>query len=144
VTRQQLRQRYEKLDCTRQLGNLASTLARIASCATDPRHDSLVTDLLREAALFIEWSAPQVPTTLLPDLAAMQRELMAWRRGWPFERARPVMTLYARNASDRLLRMAGLVPTSQASATALREQQQPYGNMEMREPRSTPPGKEHQ
>jgi hypothetical protein len=144
VTRQQLRQRYEKLDCTRQLGNLASTLARISSCATDPSHDSLVTDLLREAALFIEWSAPQVPTTLLPDLAAMQRELMAWRRGWPFERARPVMTLYARNASNRLLRMAGLAPATQTSATALREQQQSYGNKEMRDSRPTPPDKEQQ
>jgi hypothetical protein len=109
VNSQQLRQRYERLDWPQQLGNLASTLARISSRATDSRHDALVADLLREAAVFIEWSAPHVSATLLADLAAMQRELLAWRRVWPLEPIRPLVALYTRNASDRLLGMAGLI-----------------------------------
>jgi hypothetical protein len=109
VSSQRLHQRYERLDWSQQLGNLASTLARIASRATDSRHDALVADLLREAAVFIEWSAPHVSATLLVDLAAMQRELLAWRRVWPLEPIRPLVALYARNASDRLLGMAGLM-----------------------------------
>lgn len=133
MNRRQLRQRYEQLDWRQQLGNLASTLARISSRATDPRHDSLVADLLREAALFIEWAAPHISTNLLADLAAMQRELLTWHRVWPLDQARPVMALYARHASDRLLRMAGLVPPPQIPTTVLREQQATYGSAEKRE-----------
>ena len=112
MNREKLRWRYEQLDWTQQLGNLASTLARVASRASDSRHDGLVSDLLREAALFIEWSAPHVPSTLLADMAALQHEVLAWRRVWPLDALRPLIALYTRNVSDRLLRLAGLVPQS--------------------------------
>jgi hypothetical protein len=107
---QQLRERYQQLDRPQQLGNLASTLARVSSRAPFAQYDALIGDLLREAALFIEWSAPHVPVNLLADLAAMQRELLAWRRIWLLDPARPLLGLYARNSSDRLLRVAGLAP----------------------------------
>ena len=110
MNKQRLRQRYEQLDWPQQLGNLASTLARVASRAPHPQYDGLVADLLREAALFTEWSAPRVPATLLADLAATQRELLAWRRVWPLDQLRPLVALHARNTSDRMLRMAGLAP----------------------------------
>ena len=110
MERQQLRERYQQLDWPQQLGNLASTLARVSSRAPASQYDALVGDLLREAALFIEWSAPHVPANLLTDLAAMQRELLAWRRVWPLDQARPLLGLYTRHTSDRLLRVAGLVP----------------------------------
>jgi hypothetical protein len=109
VERQTLRERYEQLDWPQQLGNLASTLARISSCAPSPQYDALVSDLLREAALFIEWSAPFVPHPLLLDLAPIQRELLTWKRIWPLDTLRPVLALHARNTSDRLLRLANLV-----------------------------------
>lgn len=103
-----LRQRIERMDWPRQLGNLASTMARIASRASSPQYDSLVTDSLREAALLIEWSARTVPPACLTELAALQRELRAWRKVWPVEAARGFLALYSRNRSDRLLEMAGL------------------------------------
>jgi hypothetical protein len=109
VERQQLRKRYEQLDWPQQLGNLASTLARISSRSSSPNYDTLVSDLLREAALFIEWSAPHVPQPILLDLAPIQRELVAWRRIWPLDTLRPLLSLHARNTSDRLLRLANLV-----------------------------------
>ena len=89
--------------------HLASTLARIATRAPTPQYDALVSDLLREAALFVEWSAPHVPPSLLLDLASLQRELLAWRRVWPLEDARALLALQARHTSDRLLRSVRLV-----------------------------------
>jgi hypothetical protein len=103
-----LQARFEKLDWQKQLGNLASTLARVASRASLPAHDHLVIDLLQEAALFIEWGVPRIPSTFLLELAAMQKEILAWKRVWPLEAARPLLALYARNRSDRLLEMAEL------------------------------------
>jgi hypothetical protein len=111
LDQQLLRERYEKLDWPRQLGNLAFTLARISSRASASQYDDLTKNLLREAALFIEWSAPHTPSELLPDWAAMQRKVLAWQRAWPLDSARPLLALHARNASDRMLRLAGLKVT---------------------------------
>jgi hypothetical protein len=66
-----------------------------------------VSNLLREAALLIEWSAPGVPPALWLELAPLQREMLAWRRIWPQEVLRPLLALQARHISDRLLRLAG-------------------------------------
>ena len=105
----EFRERFQRMEWQRQLGNLASTMARIAAGAPLPQRDPLVADLLREAALFIEWTAPKVPQDFLVELAALQREVLAWRKAWPIEGARPLLALEARNRSDRLLQMAGLV-----------------------------------
>lgn len=107
--KQTLRERYASLDWSQQMGNLASTLARISSRAASAQYDALVRDLLREAALFVEWSATKAPPEMLPDLASLQRECLAWQKIWPQDASRSLLSLYARNASDRLLRMAGLM-----------------------------------
>ena len=104
----QLRERYQQLAWPQQIGNLASTLARISSRASSPTYDDLVSNLLREAALFIEWSAPHVPEVLLLDLAPLQREMLAWRRIWPEDRLRSLLSMQARHISDRLLRSVNL------------------------------------
>ncbi len=101
--------RFTQLTWQQQLGNLASTLARISSQATSPESDKLVTASLREAALLIEWSAPNVPPDFLLELAAMQREVLAWHRCWPLDDARSLLSLHSRNQSDRLLQIAGLL-----------------------------------
>jgi hypothetical protein len=106
---QPLQERYEEMDWKLQLGNLASTLARISTRVPSPEHDALVVNLLQEAALFIEWSAPHVPKAFLLELASLQKELLAWGQVWPLAPARALLSLYARNRSNRLLQMAGLV-----------------------------------
>ncbi len=106
---QNLRERFEKMDWPQALGNLASTLARLSSRADSSQYDALVADLLREAACIIEWSAPKTPAIFWLELAAMQRELLAWQRVWPVNSARALLTLHARNQSNRLLQMAGLI-----------------------------------
>jgi len=111
VNRPTLYERYRQMDWSQQLGNLASTLARISTRAASPQYDALVADLLREAALFIEWSAKGVPQSLLLDLAPLQREFLLWRRLWPQDALRPLLALQARHMSDRLLRLAQLTPS---------------------------------
>jgi len=101
------RERFQKMAWQKQLGNLASTLGRVSTSATHAERDDMVTMGLREAAYFIEWSAPQVPKKYWLELTAMQREILAWRRVWPLEGARPLLALHARNQSDRLLHLAG-------------------------------------
>jgi hypothetical protein len=108
MTQQSLRERYQQFEWPQQIGNLASTLAHISARATSPNHDKLVSTLLREAALFIEWSAPYVPAPLLLDLSPLQREILAWRRIWPQDTLRPLLSLQTRHMSDRLLRLANL------------------------------------
>jgi len=108
MAQQQLRERFQQFEWPQQIGNLASTLARISARSSSPSHDQLVSKLLREAALFIEWSAPHVPEPLLLDLSPLQRELLAWQRIWPQDALRPLLSLQARHISDRLLRSANL------------------------------------
>jgi hypothetical protein len=104
-----LQERFENLDWRQQLGNLASTLARISTRASHPKYDDLVASLLQEAALFVEWGAPHVPESFLLELATTQMEILAWKRAWPLADARPLLALFARNRSDRLLQMAGFL-----------------------------------
>lgn len=106
MERLSLQERYQQLPPKQQLGNLASTLARISSRSTSAKYDALVSDLLREAAVFIEWSAPHMPAALLLDLAPLQREMLAWRRIWPQDSVRPLLALQARHISNHLLRLA--------------------------------------
>jgi len=101
--------RYTQLTWQQQLGNLASALARISSQATSAESDELVVASLREAAYLIEWSAPKSPADFLLELAAMQREVLAWHRCWPLDEARALLSLHTRNQADRLLQMAGLL-----------------------------------
>ncbi len=102
------RKRHTQLTWQQQLRNLASTLARISTQATSPDSDKLVIHALREAALLIEWSASKVPFDCLPELAAMQREVLVWHDCWPLDDARSTLVLYTRNQADRLLQMASL------------------------------------
>ncbi|MFB2898276.1 hypothetical protein ACE1CI_35615 [Aerosakkonemataceae cyanobacterium BLCC-F50] len=109
MERQKLYKRFITLDWQQQLGNLASTLATLSQQSTNPKQDTLTIHLLREAALMIEWSASNVPQEFLLELAGMQRELLAWKKDFPIESARNILSLYARNQSDRLLQMSGLL-----------------------------------
>ncbi|RME50718.1 MAG: hypothetical protein D6796_02400 [Caldilineae bacterium] len=109
ITPPLLQDRFQQLDWPHQLGNLASTMAHIASNANSPEYDSLTADLLREAALLIEWSAPHVPAPFQLELANMQRELLAWHRLWPLDAARPLLAMQSRGHADRLLQIAGFI-----------------------------------
>lgn len=116
MERQALYERFKVLDWQHQLGNLASTLATVSAQSTIPSQDKLTSHLMREAALMIEWCAANAPENFLLELAAMQRELLAWKRVFPIEGVRNLLALHTRNQSDRILQMAGLLPDVDLSA----------------------------
>jgi len=105
-----LRVRYSQLSWQQRLSNLASTLARAATAAGNPRTAASVPDLLREGMWVIEWSKDDTPIETLAELAPMQRELGLLRRAWEqnSEVARPLLTFRARAMSDRVLVLTGL------------------------------------
>jgi Uma2 family endonuclease len=105
----QLQTRYLQDDWHRQLGNLASSLGRVGARAQSSENDSAVADLLREAALFIEWSAPQAPQDVVCELAPLQRELVLWRNIWPADATRRLLAFRARAMSDHILELSGLL-----------------------------------
>ena len=107
---ERLRIRYSQLAWQQRLGNLASTLARTATAAGNPRTAASVPDLVREGMCVIEWSKDDTPLEALTELAPMQRELGLLRRAWEqnSEVARPLLTFRARVMSDRVLALAGL------------------------------------
>jgi hypothetical protein len=107
MDRDKLRKRYLQDEWPRQVGNLASTLARLSSRANDARYDKIVGNLLHEGTLLMEWCAPNVPLDLAADLAMMQRELVLWRRIWPADVARSLLAFRTREMADRLLEAAG-------------------------------------
>lgn len=109
MSRSRLRERYLKDEWPRQMGNLASTLARLSSRTQDTRFDHIVADLLRESALLMEWSAPCVPLELATEMAKMQRELVLWHRVWPSDTARTLLSFRARAMADLLLESAGFI-----------------------------------
>ena len=107
MDREKLRTRYLQDEWPRQVGNLASTLARLGSRTGDARYDQFVASLLHEGTLLMEWCAPNVPLDIATDLATMQRELVLWRRIWPNDAARSLLAFRAREMADRLLEAAG-------------------------------------
>ncbi|MEE3719600.1 hypothetical protein V2H45_22930 [Tumidithrix elongata RA019] len=108
MERQSFYESFKTLGWQQQLGNIASTLSNISRYAISPTYDELTKLSLREAALAIDWCAPNVPQELLIDLAAMHRELLAWWQVFPVE-PRSLLVLHTRHQSDRILIMAGLM-----------------------------------
>jgi hypothetical protein len=108
---QRLQARYARLDWRQRLGNLASTLARAATTADNPRTAASVPDLLREGMWVIEWSREDTPLETLAELAWIQRELGLLRRAWERDQQtmRPLLAFRARALSDRVLALSGLM-----------------------------------
>lgn len=104
-----LYERFKTLDWQQQLGNLASTLATISTQSIIPEQDKLTSHLLREAALMIEWCAVGVPVDFQLELTAIQKECLAWKRSFPIEPARNLLSIHARHQSERVLQMTGLL-----------------------------------
>ncbi len=108
-----LRDRYLRDDWPRRLGNLASTLARIATATGNPNTLATVPPSLRESMLMIEWNLGRAPSEILIELAPMQAELRSWWRGWeavtPSPALRTLLSRRARQMSDRVLELSGLL-----------------------------------
>lgn len=107
----QTRERFLRYPWAVRMGHLASNLARISNLARQPGTDRLVSDLLRESAWFVEWTALQAPVETAIELADVGRELCLWRRVQPLSPARQVLSFRARALSGRVLELSGLLKT---------------------------------
>ncbi|MBR8832731.1 MAG: hypothetical protein DSM106950_01475 [Stigonema ocellatum SAG 48.90 = DSM 106950] len=97
---------------------LAANLARIKSFLDDPAHGDLVVSLVKESKFFIEWTAPSMDIDQAAELVDLQRLLSRWQRHWSQictdTEARNQVTLVAKQASERVLSMSGLLSQSAA------------------------------
>jgi hypothetical protein len=100
-----MRDRYLRNNRSIRMGNLASSLLRLSDWVRMKHKDEAIIDLMREIAWFMEWNGDIAST----ELADMQREVCRWRRVWPVEQAHGVLAFRARQMSDRVLELSGLV-----------------------------------
>ena len=108
-----IRRRYLRDDPSIRLGGLAANLARIRSFSDREEHEDVVGRMVRESALFIEWTARDVAAEHVGQLAELQRQLVRWSLDWHAiwadpERRREI----ARDATEwsgRVLEFSGLM-----------------------------------
>ncbi len=103
-----IRQRYLRDPLPVRLGGLAADLARIATCAVEPRDRAALMSLLEESKWFAEWAAPDAPIEIQEVLAALQIEVACWQRRWMKGNPKPSMSARAQEWADQFLALAGL------------------------------------
>jgi len=106
-----LRDRYLRDSPPVRLGGLAADLARLASCAGHPQNREVVASLLEEGKHFAEWAAPEAPLETQAVLADIQVALAVWQRRWLSGAPAATMRTEAKQRSEELLALAGLVRT---------------------------------
>jgi hypothetical protein len=113
------RERYLRENLPHQLGELAANLARIASFCGNDLNNEAVFSLIEESKFFIEWTA--IATGI--DQAAVLVELQVllacwqldWKNTWTDGAKRGMVAGQAKEWSDRILAMSGLLSESVAS-----------------------------
>jgi hypothetical protein len=108
-----IRTRYMRDPLPVRMGGLAADLARIASFSKNPANLAPVADLIREAAHFVEWCAPESDLESQITLLELQRHLAHWRMRLPqrfLDQAwRAQVIAEAGQWSQRVLGMSGLL-----------------------------------
>lgn len=111
--RDKLRERFLRDPLPRRLGGLAATFGRISSSARnsiDPNH---VANLLDEAKHLIEWTAADTEPETAAELVQMQTLLTLWQKAWTEAsqnpQQRPLISVQAKNWSDKAVDFSGLV-----------------------------------
>ena len=64
---------------------------------------------MSEIAWFLEWNGDLASA----ELAWMQREICRWRRVWPIEQARNILSLRALQMSNRVLELSRILAQTQ-------------------------------
>jgi len=108
-----IRARYMDDPLPVRLGGLAADLARIASFSQNPANLAPVADLMREAAHFVEWCAPESELESQVTLLELHRHLARWRmrlsQRFPDQKWRSQVIAEAQQWSQRVLEMSGLL-----------------------------------
>lgn len=74
-----MRTRYLRDPLPMRLGNLASSLARLATCVEHSRSWNSVAGILDESLQFIQWTMPAAAPEPQVLLADVQKELIRWK-----------------------------------------------------------------
>ncbi len=97
----------------RQLGALAATLGRISSSAEKVTRSKLIIVMLDECLRFIEWTIPNQTESTINELQTFGVMLKLWRDSWEHaqvdEHLRALLSVQAKQWSDRALELSGLL-----------------------------------
>jgi len=100
-----MRDRFLQDEGSIRLGHLASNLLRLSQWVLSGEKEERVIELMREIAWMMEWSGDLA----IKEIVDMQREICRWRQLWPIEKAKTLLAFRARQMSDRLLKISGLL-----------------------------------
>jgi hypothetical protein len=110
------KERYLRDHLPIRLGNLASNLARIDSISKHPTLGESASKVVIESKLFIEWTAAEASLSQQVELLELQRMLarwgLAWDEIWNDSERRSLVAAEARQWSNRVLELSGLLQTS--------------------------------
>lgn len=108
-----LEARYRRDPAPRQLGNLASDLARIAFFAKEEKYQQLADEVLEEGEYFAEWAAGEVTLQIQAVLREVQLSLAMTRLRlasvWAEPSRRQAVAKEMEAWSFRLLEASGLL-----------------------------------
>lgn len=110
---EKLRERFLRDPFPRCLGGLAATLGRISSSARKSNDPGIVANLLDEAKHLIEWTAADTEPEAAAEFVRMQIMITLWQRAWEeasqSSRQRLLLSVQAKDWSDKTLDFSGLV-----------------------------------
>ena len=111
--KEKLRERFLRDSLPRRMGGLAATLGRISSSARNSNNPEVVTDLLDEAKHLIEWTAAEAEVETAAELVRMQRLITLWLSAWrennESRSQRTLLSVQAKDWSDRAIDFSGLL-----------------------------------
>jgi hypothetical protein len=109
-------ERYLRELVPNRLGELAANLARIKAFSSHDLNQDAVASLIEESKFFIEWTAMDAGLDRAAELVGLQAQLARWQLNWSSlwadREQRMNVAEQAKNWSDRVLEMSGLLPQS--------------------------------
>lgn len=108
-----LRERFLSDPLPVRLAGLAATFGRISSVACKSSDPANVTRLLEEAKYLIEWTAAAAEPEVAAELVSIQTLINLWLKTWAKtnqnKEQRTLLSVQAKQWSDRALDFSGLV-----------------------------------
>jgi len=113
-----LKERYLSDLLPNRLGGLSANLARIKTLTGKAISQNTIEYLIRESKFFIEWTASEMDIDQAAELVDIQRLLSRWQRHWSQiwtdTEAISQVSIVAKQASERVLEMSGLLSETTA------------------------------
>jgi len=106
-------ERYMRDPLPIRLGNLSSSLGRLADSVARPERSDMALRMVSECRWFIEWTGPEADPDTAARLAQLQLDLTRWHRelvqASDSSEYRVEVARLARESADRVLDWSGLL-----------------------------------